>query len=224
MPSVYNGEAWTIDCFVSGFSNNSFLITCRDTGKSIIIDAPDAPTKLIDAARSTEVTVILITHNHWDHIQGLDEVVHKFPAPVGIGTADADAFYNKYNPLPFNVTTISDGMIFKAGSIILRSIETSGHTYGSTCFMLPAESPSLAPHLFSGDTLFPGGPGKTGSPEAFSQILESIETRLLTLPSHTRVLPGHGQFTSISKARAEYAIFKSRPHSGSDFGDVRWTG
>ena len=82
----------------------------------------------------------------------------------------------------------------------------------------------IGKHLFSGDTLFPGGPGKTRSPEALSQLIDSITRKLLVLPDDTAVYPGHGDDTTIGKAREEYQVFASTPRSPDMFGDVAWLG
>ncbi len=220
MAIEYQGELWTIQRWVSGFYNNAYLITCKSSNKSVIIDTPDQPDELIAAAGETDVNAILITHNHWDHLQGFDVVTDQFQAPVGIGANDADAVVDKdgYRD-PINV---SQDNILQVGEIAIRCIETPGHTPGSTCYLLPGDMPGSAPHVFTGDTLFPGGPGKTGSPEAFNQIVESIPNRLLTLPANTVVMPGHGDFTTIEASAAEYAVFASKPREAGLFGDVTW--
>ncbi len=220
MAIEYQGELWTIQRWVSGFYNNAYLITCKSSNKSVIIDTPDQPDELIAAAGETDVNAILITHNHWDHLEGFDVVTDQFQAPVGIGANDADAVVDKdgYRD-PINV---SQDNILQVGEIAIRCIETPGHTPGSTCYLLPGDTPGSAPHVFTGDTLFPGGPGKTGSPEAFNQIVESIPNRLLTLPANTVVMPGHGDFTTIEASAAEYAVFASKPREAGLFGDVTW--
>ena len=87
----------------------------------------------------------------------------------------------------------------------------------ATCFL-------IGKHLFSGDTLFPGGPGKTRSPEALQQVIDSITKKLLVLPDDTAVYPGHGDDTTIGKAREEYQVFASKPRDPALFGDVAWLG
>ena len=220
MSEEYTGELWNIRRWVSGFYNNAYLLTCKSTNKSIIIDTPDKPNELIAAAESTDVQAILITHNHWDHIEGFDIVTERFKVPVGIGANDADAIDDRdgyRDPID-----VSQDSILQVGEITIRCIETPGHTMGSTCYLLPGENPSSDPHVFSGDTLFPGGPGKTDSPEALNQIIESITTRLHILPASTVVMPGHGDFTTIAESLEEYAVFASKPRDAGLFGDVAW--
>ena len=220
MAIEYQGEMWTIGRWVSGFYNNAYLVTCNSTNKSLIIDTPDEPLEMIAAAEKTDVQAILITHNHWDHIEGFDMVTDKFAVPVGIGANDAAAISDREgyrDPID-----LSQDNILQVGEISIRCIETPGHTPGSTCFMLPGDSPAATPHLFSGDTLFPGGPGKTGSPEAFEQIVDSVSNRLLSLPSESVVMPGHGDFTTIERSAEEYAVFAANPHEPGLFGEVTW--
>ena len=129
--------------------------------------------------------------------------------PVGIGTDDADGL-----PSPPQID-LKDGMVIKFGNQEMTVLDTPGHTEGATCFL-------IGKHLFSGDTLFPGGPGKTRSPEAFQQVVDSITKKLLVLPDDTAVYPGHGDDTTIGKAREEYQGFASNPHSPDLFGEVTW--
>ena len=97
----------------------------------------------------------------------------------------------------------------------MTALFTPGHTDGSTCFL-------IGNHLFSGDTLFPGGPGKSRSPEALRTELDSITSKLLILPDETAVYPGHGDDTSIAEARRQYRVFASKSHPDDLCGDVSW--
>ena len=147
-------------------------------------------------------------------------VTDKFAVPVGIGDNDAAAISDREgyrDPID-----VSQDNILQVGEISIRCIETPGHTPGSTCFMLPGDSPAATPHLFSGDTLFPGGPGKTVSPEDFDQIVDSVSNRLLALPSESVVMPGHGDFTTIARSAEEFAVFAAKPREPGLFGEVTW--
>ena len=216
----YQGDLWTIQRWVSGFYNNAYLVTCRSTNKSVIIDTPDKPLELIEAAGNTDVQAILITHNHWDHLEGFDVVTDRFDAPVGIGADDAHAVAEKSgyrNPID-----VAQDNILQIGEITIRCIATPGHTPGSTSYLLPGDTPAASPHVFTGDTLFPGGPGKTVSSGALDQIIESITTRLHSLPANTVVMPGHGDFTTIEQSAEEYRVFAAKPRDPELFGDVAW--
>ena len=110
---------------------------------------------------------------------------------------------------------LTDGKVIKFGNQELEILNTPGHTDGASCFR-------VGKHLFSGDTLFPGGPGKTRSPEALAQVLNSITSKLLPLPDDTAVYPGHGDDTTIGEARRRYTEFSSKSHPADMFGDVDW--
>lgn len=220
MTLVYDGLLWSIQSFVSGFQNNAYLITCKRTNSGVVIDTPDQPSELLSAIKDIDVKAVLITHNHWDHLQGFDDVLNAADAPVGIGSDDAHAVSDKAEP----AIDVSHDTLVSFGDITLRAIATPGHTPGSTCYMLPAEGPGATPHVFTGDTLFPGGPGKSDSPESFKRLTNSVETELITLPPETVVLPGHGRATTISESKAEFDVFKSNPRRDGLHGDVLWAG
>jgi len=167
------------------------------------------PKNLITASLKTTPKTILITHNHMDHIHGFTEVLDALKTSTGIGQQDAEA-------LPSDPDfRICDDQIFSAGKLKVKAIYTPGHTPGSTCYLVNNQ-------LFTGDTLFPGGPGKSRSPEAFEQELESITSKLLTLPSETNVYPGHGDDTSILNAKDQYEVFRAKSHPSDLHGDVSW--
>ena len=217
MSLVYEGARWKIERFISGFANNAYLVTAAADGTSIIIDTPDQPHELIAAARQTTVRGVLITHNHWDHLEGFEDVLNVFRVPVGIGEEDAPAIEGKPTGGEIDV---ADSRVVDICGISLTAIATPGHTDGSTCYVLA--DPDGDTHLFSGDTLFPGGPGRSRSPQAFSQLVASITSKLYPLDDDTVVLPGHGDFTTIGQSRAEYAQFASRDHPADLSGDVAW--
>ena len=239
--TIFTGERWSIQRFVSGFANNAFLITCIRTGKSVIVDTPANPDELIAAARATSVGAVLITHGHQDHLEGFAAVIGEFNVPVGIGADDRGSLPGPVQKLP-ELLDIATGNLIGAGDITLRPVATPGHTPGSTCFMLGLSpgpdaalesgtvsgtrdptSKNAISHVFTGDTLFPGGPGRSGSPQALKQMLDSIKTHILTLPDSTVVLPGHGEFTTVGASRREHAAFAARPLDPDLSGDVTWT-
>ena len=207
-----------IQRFISGFSNNSFLVTCKRTKKSIIIDTPAAPVDLLKSSKNFHIVGILITHGHSDHLEGFKYVYDRHQVPVGIGNNDINSLPLK----PKDYINVNDGKINRFGDLVIRSIETPGHTAGSTCYFLPGESPGLEPHLFSGDTLFPGGPGKSSSYANFLEIVKSITTKIYTLPKHTYILPGHGEFITLEDSTKEFNEFNNNPLDNKTFGNVKW--
>ena len=209
MPLHYDAEVKITKINMGPYNNNGYIVICPDTNEGIIIDTPAEPEKLLGAIGDVQIKSILITHKHQDHLLGFDEITGAVQVPVGIGTDDADGL-----PRPPQID-LKDGMVIKFGNQEMTVLDTPGHTEGATCFL-------IGKHLFSGDTLFPGGPGKTRSPEAFQQVVDSITKKLLVLPDDTAVYPGHGDDTTIGKAREEYQGFASKPHRPDLFGEVTW--
>lgn len=193
----------------SSYGNNAYVVVCKATGESVIIDTPSEAAKVLQEAQGTRIRAILITHNHFDHLEGYEQVKTASRVASSIHFDDADAL-----PSPPDFY-LADGDIIPVGSLAIRVIHTPGHTPGATCLFLDG-------HLFTGDTLFPGGPGRTASPEDLQQELQSITQKLFPLPDETVVYPGHGEDTTIGKAKAEHAIFAGRPHPPDLCGDVQW--
>ena len=191
------------------YSNNAYVVVCPHTNESIIIDTPAEPERLIEVAKATSVKAILITHNHFDHIQGFDQVTSTIKAPVGIGEDDAHALSTTPSLL------LRDGDRITAGTVTLKAISTPGHTSGSTCLL-------VGRHLFSGDTLFPGGPGKTRTPENLKEIIRSITSKLFVLGDNLTVYPGHGDDGDLRTSKEEYAVFASKEYPPDLCGDVLW--
>ena len=189
-PAHYESADVRIDKIVVGpFENNVFLVRCKRTGEATIVDAANEHELLLEVSRATGVRRVLTTHGHWDHIQA---VTAMRDAGIDVGIAEADAAM-----LPSYDFTIPDDDVIEVGALRLHTIHTPGHTPGSTCFRLEGH-----PVVFSGDTLFPGGPGNTSFENAsFEEIIASIDRRLLTLPSETLVLPGHGLDTTVGAER-----------------------
>lgn len=171
---------------VGPIDNNVFVIRCSDTGDSLLIDAANEQNKLIDISRELNVKTIVETHGHWDHIGAVDQLRLQ---GYSVGVTEGDA-----KMLPNYDYLIEDGQIIGIGKLRFRAIKTPGHTPGSVCFLL--EDHQI---LFSGDTLFPGGPGATKFEGGdFPTIINSIESRLFKeLGPGTLVLPGHGSSTTI---------------------------
>jgi glyoxylase-like metal-dependent hydrolase (beta-lactamase superfamily II) len=179
-----------IDKLIVGpFENNVFVVRCKHTGDAVLLDAANEHEQLLDVSRATGVRRVLTTHGHWDHIQA---VTAMRDAGIEVGIAEADA-----DMLPAYDFVIPDDQVYEVGDLRLRSIHTPGHTKGSTSFVLEGK-----PVVFTGDSLFPGGPGNTATPGAsFDEILRSIDRRLFTLPAEHLLLPGHGLDSTVGEER-----------------------
>jgi glyoxylase-like metal-dependent hydrolase (beta-lactamase superfamily II) len=174
---------------VGPYENNVFVLRCTETGDAVLIDAANEHELLLDLCRTLGVRRVLETHGHWDHIQAVP-AVRDAGYRVAVTAEDAAM-------LPSYDDVLEDESVVEVGRLRLRTILTPGHTPGSMCFHLEG-----SPVLFSGDTLFPGGPGNTEKdPTRFAQIIEQIDRKLFTLPPDTLVLPGHGIDTTVERER-----------------------
>ncbi|WP_332601679.1 MBL fold metallo-hydrolase [Arthrobacter sp. S2(2024)] len=183
-----DGGTWDVD-------NNVWIVGNDD--ECVIIDSPHDAEAIIGQVRGRKVRAILLTHAHNDHIGAALDVAKAVNAPIHLHPADMVLWEQVY-PDAGPDRYITDGDIFDVAGTTLRAIHTPGHSPGSTCFYLESEGT-----VFTGDTLFNGGPGATGrSHSDHPTILASIRERLLTLPTETVVRTGHGDNTTI-KAEAE---------------------
>lgn len=174
---------------VGPVDNNVLILRCTETGDAVLLDAANEHERLLELCQRLGVRRVLETHGHWDHIQAVPQLRD---AGYSVGVTAQDAAM-----LPSYDEVIDDDSVIGVGRLRLRTIHTPGHTPGSMCFLLEGH-----PILFSGDTLFPGGPGNTSFEGGdFPTIIESVERRLLTLPPDTIVLPGHGDRTTIGTER-----------------------
>ena len=189
--------------------SNAYMLVCQQTAGSVLIDAPGEATKIMEQLRGTNLKYILLTHNHFDHIGALAEIRSALKVPVAAHALEADGL-----PLPLDIT-LADGDTISFGDIELKVLHTPGHTRGSLCFLTDK-------YLISGDTIFPGGPGRTVSPVGLRQIIKSITERILVLPDDTQVYSGHGDPTILKKEKEEFAVFSSRSHDPNLCGDVLW--
>jgi glyoxylase-like metal-dependent hydrolase (beta-lactamase superfamily II) len=176
---------------VGPYDNNVFVVRCRATGDAVLIDAANEHEQLLEMCRNLGVRRVIETHGHWDHIQAVP-AMREAGYEVAVTSLDApklaDVGYDLF---------LDDAEVIEVGRLRFEAIHNPGHTPGSISFKLRE-----TPLLFSGDTLFPGGPGNTSFEDAdFDTIIHSIETRLFTFPDDTIVLPGHGLDTTIGTER-----------------------
>lgn len=171
---------------VGPLDNNVYVLRCKETGDAVLIDAANEHEQLLEMCRALGVRKVLETHGHWDHIQAVP-AVRDAGYDVGVTAEDASM-------LPSYDFVLEDDNVIEIGRLRLHTVLTPGHTPGSMSFRLEG-----SPVLFSGDTLFPGGPGATSFPGGdFPTIISSIETKLFSpLPADTIVMPGHGTDTTI---------------------------
>lgn len=180
--------------------NNVYLLISPQTREAVLIDASDDAERIVAevAARKARVRMILLTHGHSDHWGALGQLRDAWGVPVGIHLADADML-----PLTPNFA-LSDGQHIDLGASSIQVLHTPGHTPGGVCLLADG-------CLFSGDTLFPGGPGATKQPLGdFPLIMTSLREKLFTLPDSTMVLPGHGKPTTIGVERPALDEWQAR--------------
>ena len=177
----------------------------------IIIDPAHDVDKISRTVAGRTVEKILLTHAHDDHIRSAKEAAERFGAPVYLNPADRVLWEMVYPSWDFDYE-LADGDVLRIGDTELKVLATPGHSPGSVCFYAPTLSwENSEGVVFSGDTLFNGGPGATGrSYSDFDTIIESISTRLLTLPESTAVLTGHGDSTGIGLEAPELPAWIKR--------------
>jgi len=191
------------------WGTNAYIVVCQATDESLLVDAPGEADNILKQLAGTKPKYIVLTHNHIDHIGALSEIKSKLKIPLALHPADASS------PALKPDIELKDGGTIKVGRLNIKVLHTPGHTPGSLCFL-------QGRYLISGDTIFPGGPGKTGTPADFKQIVRSVERKLFVLPDNTQVYPGHGEPTVLGKEKKEFAVFATKPHHPGLCGDVLW--
>jgi glyoxylase-like metal-dependent hydrolase (beta-lactamase superfamily II) len=186
--------------------NNAYLLKCASTGQGILIDAANEAGRLIELIGDTPVGTIVTTHKHWDHWQALPEVAKHTGAQVIAHPADADEL-----PVPVG-RRAGHGETLRFGDVEVSFIHLRGHTPGSIAVYYDAGGRLAGqPHVFTGDSLFPGGVGKTNTPEDFTSLLTDVINRLFDpMPDPTWVYPGHGKDTTLGAERPHLGEWRDR--------------
>ncbi|MXZ62978.1 MAG: MBL fold metallo-hydrolase [Chloroflexi bacterium] len=212
MPEVYADDQVTVEWLadVGPYGNSAYIIRPRDESVPVtVIDIPTGFEVVAEAVGGRAVERVIVTHSHIDHTAGWDTMLETLAAPVLVGAEETDLEEGREFDL------LADGDEIAIGEATMQVMHTPGHTPGSISLLLGGA-------VFTGDTLFPGGPGATRSNELLQQEIASITSRLFTLPAETVVLPGHGGGTTIGESIAEYEVFASREHDPDLHGDVLW--
>lgn len=192
-----DGGTWEVD-------NNVWIV--GDDSEVIVIDPAHDAAAIAKAVGDRKVKAILQTHGHDDHIRYSREAAELLKAPVYLPSEDRMLWDAVHEHAPDH--EIADGDAFEVAGVQLTAVHTPGHSPGSTCFVAPALNA-----VFSGDTLFQGGPGATGrSYSDFPTIIESIREKLLTLPPETVVHTGHGDTTTIGEEAPHLQEWIDRGH------------
>jgi glyoxylase-like metal-dependent hydrolase (beta-lactamase superfamily II) len=192
---------------VGPMDNNAYLLRCTKTGELVLIDAANEAGRLLELLGGQPLARIVTTHRHWDHWQALAEVHAATGAPVFAHPDDADE-------LPVEVASrVGHGDTIPVGDAGISVIHLRGHTPGSIALCYDAGGELAgSPHLFTGDSLFPGGPGNTqNDPQRFSQLMDDLEERVFgVLPDGTWIYPGHGKDTTLGTERPHIPEWRAR--------------
>lgn len=190
---------------VGPMDNNAYLISCARTGETLLIDAANDAEVLLELIEryAPKLSLIVTSHQHWDHWQALEAVAKVTGAPTAAHSLDAE-------PLPVKPDRIlAHGDTIEIGDLRFDVIHLQGHTPGSVALAL--DGADEATHLFTGDCLFPGGVGKTWEKGAFEQLLGDVTTRVFDVyGDSTWVYPGHGDDTTLGRERPHLAEWKAR--------------
>ncbi len=191
-------------------SNNCYLLRCTTTGDQVLIDAAAESETLLPLVGEAGLTTVITTHQHWDHHRALAAVVEATGAQVAAGVPDAEAITAQTGVTVTHL--VSHGDTIDVGEATLRVIALAGHTPGSIALLYDDATPGGHSHLFTGDSLFPGGVGSTfGDTAAFAQLLDEVQTKVFgTLDDDTWVYPGHGGDTVLGTERPHVEEWRAR--------------
>ncbi len=209
--AVEDGDLKIVVAGPAGYGNNIYIVIDGTTGEAAFIDAPAEVEKAIEAAEAAGVkpSKILLTHGHGDHTASIDALKAKYGARLYADPAEPGLTAGQLD------VPVAHGGEVKVGGLSFRVLSVPGHTPASTTFV-------HGRNAFVGDTLFPGGPGRSRSNELLQQEIASITTHLYALPGDTVAWPGHGESTTIAESKELFAVFAAKPHAPDLHGDVDW--
>lgn len=187
---------------VGTMDNNAYLLRCRTTGAQLLVDAAAEPRRLLALVGAAPLSTVVTTHRHYDHWYALEDVLDATGATSIAHALDAEE-------LPRVDQTVEDGQTIRVGEVPLEVVHLVGHTPGSIALLY--RDPAGFPHLFTGDSLFPGGVGGTSSPENFASLLGDVEAKLFDkLPDETWFYPGHGDDSTLGAERPALDEWRAR--------------
>jgi glyoxylase-like metal-dependent hydrolase (beta-lactamase superfamily II) len=188
---------------VGPMDNNAYLLECQETGELTLIDAANEPARLLELLDGRPLARVVTTHRHRDHWEALADVVSATGARTYAGREDVEGI-----PVATD-EPLDDGAAVPVGSVTLRAVTLVGHTPGSVALVY--DDPSGHAHLFTGDSLFPGGVGRTSGPAEFTSLLDDVEAKLFgQLADDTWFYPGHGNDSTLGAERPSLAEWRTR--------------
>jgi glyoxylase-like metal-dependent hydrolase (beta-lactamase superfamily II) len=189
---------------VSEMANNAYLLRDAATGEALLIDAAAEPDRLRELIGDADVRTVVTTHGHWDHHRALPQIVEATGAETVAHPADA-------GDLPVPVTrTVEHGDTVRVGEQTLEVVHLRGHTPGSIALVWRGPG-DAGTHVFTGDSLFPGGPGRTTNPTDFTSLMDDLEERIFgRLDDDTWFYPGHGKDSTLGAERPQIPEWRAR--------------
>ncbi|MEU0411745.1 MBL fold metallo-hydrolase [Streptomyces griseorubiginosus] len=188
---------------VGPMNNNAYLLRCRATDEQLLIDAANEADTLLGMIGDDGIASVVTTHQHGDHWQALADVVAATRARTYAGRDDAEGI-----PVPTDVL-VDDGDVIRVGHVELTARHLVGHTPGSIALVY--DDPHGHPHVFTGDCLFPGGPGRTTNPTDFTSLMDGLEEKVFgPLPDETWIYPGHGNDSTLGAERPHIPEWRAR--------------
>ena len=187
---------------VEEMDNNVYLIRCSASNEGLLVDAAARPDRIREAIEGVDVRAVVQTHGHWDHVRAWDALKADPGLPIWGHVGDQDLFPRQLD------RQLGDGDVLNVGLLRVEVLHIPGHTRGSCSYLVHGDERD---HLFTGDTLFPGGPGRTTGASAFAQIMDGLEGRVFgQFDDNTWVYPGHGNDTTLGRERPHLADWRER--------------